>query len=183
MADPRADNCKAFHVDGGGKVDGVLLEYAARPSAMYELVYVKLISEALAGGSTVASFAVYDKSGVAVSEVVWLAWPWPSLSDGKLPPGNANGQHMIVNGFNAAGGEIGPLAMYVGDAKGNIISDVIGGLGLPNNRHVCYQMAWKERGGVNPPDPGDGDNADVLAAIAALDARVKALALHLGLVQ
>jgi hypothetical protein len=49
------------------------------------------------------------------------------------------------------------LALYVGDANGNPISDIIGGLGLPDNRHVCFMLTWKERSSavVTGPLPED----------------------------
>ena len=172
MADPRADNCKAFHLDGSGKVDGVELAYREIPSAMYELYNVRLITEAAAGGATVASFAVYDAHGFAVSENVYLAWAWPDLKDGKLLPGNQNNQHMIVNTYDPPA--LGPLAMFVGDDQGHIISDVIGGLGLPNHRHVSYQMAWRLRDTDHdvdpPPDPDTTpDASSIAAALLALN--------------
>jgi hypothetical protein len=31
----------------------------------------------------------------------------------------------------------------MGDRGGNVLSDVIGGLGLPAGRHVCYHLAFR----------------------------------------
>lgn len=166
MADPRAENCKAFHVTNGA-IDGVKLEYRSNPSSLYELVRVELIGEAEAAGNTVASYQVFDKGGLLTGERVYLAWPWPNLEQAQLS-GNQNGQHMITNGYDAAAGLIGPLALFVGDVNEQPISDVIGGLGLPNNRHVSFRLVWRERGAVEPIDPVDpGEPSATL--IAALD--------------
>ncbi len=173
MADPRADNCRAFRVDAGGKVTGVELVYVPNPSTPYELVRAELIDEAAAGGNTVASCTVLDKDGIQTGEKVWLAWVFPGMGDGKLLPGNPDGRHMITNGYNARESH-GPLGLYVGDAAGNVISDVIGGLGLPDNRHVCYRFTWKARDGAGPgtdPEPGGGSELleMVWRAVVALE--------------
>jgi hypothetical protein len=149
-ADPRADNARAFHIDASGKVDGVELVYVERPESTYQLVQARLIDEASAGGNTVAKFVVVDCFGTPISENVWLAWPWPTLDGGRLLPGNQNSEHMIVNKYDGAQGEIGPLAIYVGDGAGRIISDEIGGLGLPNGRHVSFYLAFRKRCGLLP---------------------------------
>lgn len=187
MTDPRAANCRGYHLDASGKVDGVLLEYRTQPSSLYELVKAELIGEAEAAGNTVATCIVLDRNGVQASERVYLAWPWPVLDGGKLLPGNPNGQHMVTNGYDAARGDIGPLALYIGDEKGDVISDAIGGLGLPNNRHVCYRVTWRERGaadGGGDGDTGGGGTGDNLAATNGLLQEIYSvlfdLARHLG---
>jgi hypothetical protein len=182
MSDPRAENCRAYHLAPDGRVDGVKLEYVPNPSTKYELIRCELIPEGDAGDTTVAHYQVLDKDNLMTGERVYLAWPWPEIKFRQLP-GNANGQHMIINGYDAAAGKVGPLALFVGDAKGEIISDVIGGLGLPNNRHVCYRLVWRERGAgtVTPPPPPEGGGGsatenlgDVVAAIDRLTAAVRA---------
>src|SRR5574343_1056612 len=152
VTDPRSPNCKAFHVNASGQVDGVELVYEAIPEAQYELVYVHLIDEAAAQGNTVATCTVLNKDGIDVAEPVYLAWPWPDLNNHALP-GNPDGKHMITNGYTPP--VIGPLALYVGDAQGVVRSDVIGGLGLPWNRHISFACVWKERSAEPepPPDP------------------------------
>jgi hypothetical protein len=178
MDDPRAQNCRAFRVDAAGKVIGVELEYVPVPSARYELIQVVLIDETEAAGQTVANFTVLDKNGVQAYERVWLAWPWPTMTDRSLP-GNPNSQHMITNGYNPP--DRGPLAMYVGDTGGNTISDMVGGLGLPFNRHVCYYMTWRERGSVEPdPEPEPEPNGDYGAVLERIASALERLTTHLG---
>ncbi len=171
MADPRADNCRGFAVDGAGLVSGVLLEVKPVPSSKYELVRAELVKEADATGNVVATCVVLDVNGIATAETVYLAWPWPTMADGKAPPGNPNGQHMM-SGLPYDPPDMGPGALYVGDAAGKPISDVVGGLGLPYRRHVCYRLTWKERGAQQPtePTPGEigGAVADLLAEIRDL---------------
>lgn len=149
--DPRTDNAKAFHTNSAGLVDGVELVYQERPWTTYQIVQARLVDEQSAAGNVVAKFVVVDCNGVPLSENVYLAWAWPELLDGKSLPGNQNNEHMIYTPYNPP--DIGPLALYVGDAKGNINSDVIGGLGLPFKRHVSYYVAFKKRCGVNVVTP------------------------------
>jgi hypothetical protein len=179
--DPRTANCQGYHVDANGKVDGVLLIWQPVPSSKYELIRAELVSEADAGGSTVATCVVLDKGGIQTAERVWLAWAWPELKAGWGLPGNASGQHMITNGYPAHTGALGPLGLYPGDANHNPIGDLIGGVGLPDNRHVCYRFVWRERGATQPVD---GSTAvDLTATNALLERQVailEALARHLG---
>ncbi|MCB0243722.1 MAG: hypothetical protein KDI12_09950, partial [Anaerolineae bacterium] len=55
-----------------------------------------------------------------------------------------------------------PLAVYIGDGQGNVISDVIGGLGLPGGRHVCYDLVFRDR--------TDGGGAVSLAVVDSQEA-------------
>lgn len=188
MTDPRAENCRSYKLDAGGKVVGVNLVYQPIPSAKYELIQAKLIDEYEAGETLVATCSVLTKDGIVTAEKVWLAWAWPELVDGFGLPGNPNGQHIISNGYRAADGVIGPLALYPGDAQHNPIGDVIGGIGLPDNRHVCYLFTWRERGAVVVP-PATVDLTAVMVSQAGIHseqlrihADLERLARHLGLV-
>lgn len=195
--DPRTPNCRAFHVTADGKVDGVNLVYEERPATKYQLVYATLIDETQTQ-ATVATFDVLDTNGISITLPVWLAWPYPDLSN-RVLPGNQQKQHMITSTYDAARGVTGPLALYVGDAAGNPISDVLGGLGLPNSRHVSYALVWKERatgsGTGTPVDPPVNEYeehmleqvADALAELEAIHALLGSmstvlakLAVHLG---
>lgn len=182
MADPRNANCREFHLSNG-LVDGVNLDYLPMPQGTYELKSITLIPEAQAGGQTVATVTVLDRYGVPAEAPVVLAYPWGGGADmpNQLLPGNPARpvQHMITNGYDAAHGDKGPLAIYV-SVPGNVRvadSDVIGGLGLPNNRHVCYSLVYRERGAVEPgpdPEPGTGDLAETNALLRELIAAIKA---------
>jgi hypothetical protein len=141
--DPRSENARAYHMNAAGMVDGVELVYQERPDTKYQLVQARLVDEASAGGNTVAKFVVIDCYGTPTSENVYLAWPWPGMDGGKLLPGNQNSEHMIMNYYVPP--NIGPLAIYVGDSQGRIISDVVGGLGLPAKRHVSFYLAFRQR--------------------------------------
>ena len=188
-ADPRAANCRAFAKDAAGLITGVALDYVEQSASRYALYSVALIDEPTngVGGPTVATCTVLDANGIQVAERVYLAWPWPDLQQRALP-GNPNGQHFISNKFFPP--NKGPLALYVGDASGNVLSDVIGGLGLPEGHHVSYRVTWRERVSTPEPPPVEPPPGDDLAAgLAALQADVQALrsdvrqlALHLGLV-
>lgn len=201
MNDPRAENCRRFAVDAANKVAGVALTHLPAPAAKYELVKVELIDEETARGQTVAGVHVLDAAGLPCQVSCYLAWPWqgwqhPNRFENTLLPGNTNYpyQHMITNKYDPAGP--GPLAIFVGDWDGNVLSDVIAGLGLPAGRHVGYTLVYRERSAApepakpEPPDeppvvpPVSGELAQAVAGLAAQLARVEAkldrLARHLG---
>lgn len=149
MGDPRAANCKAYS-DLDGKVTGVMLEHIPVPDARFELVRVDLIDEASAANQQIASIHVLDAQHLPTPARVYLAWPWhnwmyPQRFEEMGLPGNPNipYQHVISNGYIPP--LLGPTAIFVGDASGNVISDVCGGFGLPFNRHVCYSLIFRER--------------------------------------
>lgn len=175
MADPRAANCKAY-ADQGGMVTGVELQYVEVPAAKFQLINANLIDEQAAAGQTIAWYNVLDKNNVPLySEKVYLAWPWPTLSDGKLLSG-APGQHMM-SGLPYDLPNIGPGEIHIENEQGQLISDRIGGLGLPNRHHVSYQLTFKERGGV-VPDPDGGDGCDLTPVLNEL-AELKAIVLEI----
>jgi len=177
--DPRAPNCRAFHTREDGKVDGVELAVQVNTLTPFRLLRVALIDEANAMGNTVATCQVVDAQGLPLGDQVSMAWPWPEPTEFALP-GNPNGQHPITNGYNPP--EMGPLALCLRDAQGNIASDVVGGLGLPWNRHVCYLATWQQRAAVPEPvpepEPEAGD--DLTAAVTRIAAALERLADHLG---
>jgi hypothetical protein len=194
--DPRADNAKGFHLGSDGKVDGVMLSYFERPETKYQLVSAELIGEADAGGNTVATVSVLDKNNIPKATTVYLCYPWEGHGfDSKfanmLRPGNSALpiQHVITNKYPSTLATGGPLAICVGGSGGNVDSDVIGGLGLPDARHVSYALTFKERGAVvvppvEPPDeppvtpPDDGTLAT--AYLAEIVTQLKRLNAHLG---
>lgn len=187
VSDPRAENCRAFTTDVQGRITGVSLSVIINPEARYALRRVELIDEVQAQGNTVATCTVLDATGLQIGQVVELAWPFPTLSEFALP-GNPNNQHMISNGFLPPA--IGPLALCI-RANGLIISDVVGGIGLPGNRHVSYRATFQERDASNPePDPdGDPDIPDIdatllwereIVAVEKIAATLERLADHLG---
>ena len=177
MTDPRAANCRQFSIDNAGLVTGVELDYRELPGGQFRLVKVELIDERAAQGNTVANCIVLDKDGNQAAAPVYLAWPWPNRTDWALP-GNPHGQHMITNGY--APPDSGPLMVYVGDAAGNPIGDVIGGLGLPHNRHVSYMTVWRERAAEPDPDPEPEPAPALDVAVARIANALERLASHLG---
>lgn len=156
MTDPRAENCRRFAVDAENKVTGVALTHLPAPAARFELIKAELIDEVTAQGQTVASVHVLDATNLPVQVHCYLGWPWqdwhfPARFAEKGLPGNTNYpyQHMITNKHNPS--EPGPLAIFIGDRDGNVLSDVIGGLGLPAGRHVGYHLVFRERTGALTP--------------------------------
>lgn len=164
--DPRAANAREFARDANGKVVGMNLPWMARPETPWELVQAVLLDENQALGNHVATCSALD-NGMETPVYFWLTWPYPEMTQRGLP-GNPNRQHEITSKF--AADKIGPLGIYIGDAAGNVQSDVIWGLGLPNGAHVCFFLTWRKRGAVAPPDDGSdsGDGADAGASVMLL---------------
>lgn len=167
-----AANCQGYKVDGAGKVVGVQLGIWYVPGARYEVYSASLRDEYNAGGRREAYCQAVDRNGIKVGAVVRLGFPWtggPTFAN-NLPPGNADNTHPIVNGYIPP--NLGPLAVYVGGNNAPE-SDIVFGLGLPLNRHVSFDIIFRERGAVvqppiDPPispDPG----ADVLRRLDRLE--------------
>jgi hypothetical protein len=166
MADPRAENCRGYRLEDG-HVTGVALDYVPVPQGRFELKSATLIDNRFSGDNTMATVAVYDKGGLPCEAPVVLAWPWTNSLPvaNRLLPGNPNRpvQHVIWNGYDAAAGHKGPLAIYVANQDGTADSDVCGGLGLPNNQHVCYSLVFQERGAGTPTEPTPGETSGAIA--------------------
>lgn len=173
MNDPRAANCQQFTTNNNGQVVGVLLTYLNHATAPYELLRVDLVDEIAAQGTTTARVQVLDTDNLPVQVKCALCYPWDIWQAGQqfqntLLPGNSNYpyEHIITNGYVPP--NQGPLAVALLDAQNNVISDVIGGLGLPLNRHVGYSMIFRQRG-TDTDDPG---NVDTLTRIAIANERI-----------
>jgi hypothetical protein len=187
MKDPRAENCRGY-AEFDGKVTGCKLTFKELPASTYELARVSMVDEAAAAGQTVATVSVVDRDGLPLPVYCYLAFPWqdwefPAHFENALLPGNPNVpyQHVITNKYNPSTDE-GPLAVFVGDKQGNILSDVICGLGLPAGRHVCYQLVFRERGAQTAGGSVVSEpQGDVAAALARVEAKLDRIAKHLGL--
>lgn len=184
--DPRNANCQAYHTDASGKVDGVELTHFPAPETQYALLSVDLIGEAAAQGNTTAAIHVLKADGSPATVQCYLGWPWPGWTypnhfGNTGLPGNSNYpyQHMITNAYNPSN-DRGPLAIFIGDAQGNVLSDVIGGFGLPAGRHVCYTLTFKERGAAGGDDEETGDSGAGLAMLQEIRDEIKLLRVHLG---
>ncbi|TXH52987.1 MAG: hypothetical protein E6Q97_14270 [Desulfurellales bacterium] len=175
-----APNCQGYKVDANGKVIGVQLGILPVANSRYEVYSATLRNEYDAGGRREAYCQVLDRNGIRVGAVVRLAYPWtggPTFAH-NLAPGNPDNTHPVINGYTPPA--IGPLALYVG-APNAPESDIVYGLGLPLNRHVSFDVVFRERGAVEPP-PIDPPTDPALRELAlrverieqSLDAFVKA---------
>jgi hypothetical protein len=178
-----ASNCQGYRVDGNSKVIGVQLGILPVAGSRYDVYRVSLRDEYQAGGRREAYCQVLDKNGIKVGSVVRLGYPWnggPTFAN-NLAPGNPDNTHPVVNPYNPGpdGKGIGPLALYVGGPNAPE-SDIVYGVGLPLNRHVSFDIIFRERGAivqppVDPPtEPGD-PGADVLLRLARIERALDAL--------
>jgi hypothetical protein len=163
MSNPLAESCRAFKTDVSGKVIGVELGITPINGAKYTIHSVRLRNEVEANGQTIAACYVYDASGLPAGEQVRLTWPGkqPPFSDSGLP-GNPNNVHVIINPYSPP--NQGPLALHVGGFNAPT-SDIVYGLGLPFNRHVSYDVVFKERT-LTPPDNTEVERINKLEAWA-----------------
>jgi len=166
MANPLDENCQGFRTDASGKVTGVLLGITKVEGAKYEVYSARLRDEYEAGGQTVAVCSVVDRNGIVTGIQARLAWPGkgPMFENSGLP-GNPNNVHVIINPYNPP--NQGPLALHDGGFNAPI-SDIVYGLGLPFNRHVGYEVTFREKGAViDPPtDPQEDERIAKLEAWA-----------------
>jgi len=170
--DPRAENCRANALNSANQVVGVELVVEKQPDTEYELVLAELIDETASGNNTVATCVVLNEANIQTAAKVYLSYPYWRLENAaahvgdpearlqnKLLPGNPSGEHVISNGYYPPA--VGPLALYVGDNAGRINSDIIGGVGLPYKRHVCFRFTWRKRAVAEEPDtPEEPDESD-----------------------
>ena len=167
---PLSENCQAFKTDAQGRVIGVELGITPINGAKYTVHSVRLRDEIEANGQTVAACAVYDALGFPTGEQVRLTWPGKQPPfDGSGLPGNPNNVHVISNGYNPimdGKTNFGPLALHVGGFNAPT-SDIVYGLGLPFNRHVSFDVVFREKSiTVPPPDDTDKERIDKLEAWA-----------------
>lgn len=154
-------NTTRFATDTHGKVVGVSLQVIAA-GTRYRVKELMLLDEHMAQGRTVAFTSVLH-SGIPTAVPVTLAWPFNGNK--HLPEGVthvAPVELVIPNGYNPP--NLGPLAIYVGN-KGQPESPIVGGLGLPLNRHVCYRVVFElVTDPVTEPEPmPPTDNGKLIA--------------------
>lgn len=154
--DPRSARAKAFN-NGSGKIDGMKLVYHQMPGTRFQLVDFDLFTEDESKGGTNTVVHVYKWANVGGQEVLiparvrcYLAWPIgsdgnPDGFEEKLVPGNVSEPYDHVTQSTFTPPKVGPLAIFIGNDQGEIDSDIGGGIGLPNNRHVCFHLVFVER--------------------------------------
>jgi len=179
------DNTQNFMLDNSGKVIGIDLAVIPIPGSTYECVGVRLVPETEAQGQNIATIMVLDEDNTPKSAPVYLGWPFDGTTrlTNRSLPGNQNypAQHVISNSFDPKSMR-GPLAVYVGGADGNIVSDVVGGLGLPYGHHISFHVTFRERaaGVVTPavmPDvPGLSAGASIEVQVAHIVKQIDLIA-------
>lgn len=180
--DPRSNNARGFALNAAGLVVGMNLPWEERPAAKYRIARATFIDEEQARGEHVCKFSVLDAQMIPVTERVMLRWFDPVQGERRALSGNQDNKHVISSPFPSASA-IGPLDILIEDAAGNIISDVWHGLGLPDKRHVCFEVAFVERTAANNPAPDPGDNPPPTSnggELARIAAALERIANHFG---
>lgn len=138
------ENTKQFKMENG-KVKGVELFITDVPNQEYIVSHLRLKDEEEANGKTIA----YCES--AGRKDFYLAWPWRqgyTSFKNKVPTGGSQGEHVISNGYNPP--DFGYLAIHLGKEP---ISQIVGGLGLPYNRHISFEIGFDKVDSVTPDKP------------------------------
>jgi hypothetical protein len=126
----------------------------------WECYQVSYLDENQSGGLHQIEAYLTGENGLPATGVtVWHDWP-----DGRVELiTDSSGMARVeiwANGFDPFVND-GPYRIYVdGD------SDIVGGMGLPLSRHVCYKCFFRKVSGVGPPPEPSG---------GVTEARVKAL--------
>ena len=148
--DPRDDTAKGHRQDSNGKITGIHVNVHTLPDIRFRCTSVQVMSEEKSMGQTVCYVTVKNRAGVIqCNERVVLATGYNGglTFDAILDAGNGNVpvEHMLSGGpFNPP--NLGPLAVFVADANGKPVSDVVGNLGLPYKRHINVLIEFTERG-------------------------------------
>ena len=178
VTDPRAENCRKFEQYPDGKIKSVELVIKKVPNAKYRVGNVRLIDEIEAQNSRNATAYVVNEKGIPLGITVSLAWPWPALHTFALP-GNPNNQHPVENRYDPP--NLGPLALCIREGD-TIVSDIIGGIGLPFKHHVSFSATFILNETPEPVPPVTPlPPVDTTAeAIKALHDTLKIIGKHFG---
>lgn len=141
-ADPRAPNARDHATDKNGKVTGVFINVHRTPGARFVCQSVRLIDENEAQGNTIIRVKFTGASGP-----LFLATGYQGNAtsfDDFLPDSSGHGELVMAgSGAKFYPPNLGPLAVVVRE-NGQIISDVIGNLGLSRGAHVSYEVVFSE---------------------------------------
>ena len=118
---------------------------------------VAYLDETQSGGKVNIYVTVIDRSGAPLSgKTVMLTWGGRSAEDEKAyaftEGGNCNFPMSGDSSFSPDRGEHGTYEISV---VNDGISEIVGGMGLPLRRHVCYLITIQEYGVTPPPPPGE----------------------------
>lgn len=137
------NNTKKFTTENG-LVTGIELQVYDVPNQEYVISHLRLIDEEEANGRTIAYCSSTDGRGD-----FYLSFPWrpgDTNFQNSIAVGGSNGQHVITNGYSPP--DLGWLAIHMGKKP---ISQIVGGLGLPFNRHVSFEIVFTPKDSIVPP--------------------------------
>lgn len=145
--DPRSSNARNLIISPDSKVAGVYLAHHRNPDTRYYCARAKVLGEGDAsGGQVVAKTWVYGKN--KKPQEAWITLGIGYKGDDQHFDDTARKygsyiEHPTVNAYIPP--NLGPLAIFLTDENGTIISDVIGSLGLPYGRHISVEIDFRER--------------------------------------
>ena len=135
--DPRAENARR-HSEEGKPCDACWLIVHANTQKQYRCKSVRVLGEVEGGGKHVAW--VHQPGTESVVLATGYNGDDHSFDQRIL---HAAGQELVING-KFIKPALGPLAIFL-ERNGQIISDVIGSIGLPNGSHLCYEVVFEAR--------------------------------------
>lgn len=132
----------------------VTVDRAPEGKPRWRLVQFAYQDERESGGRHNCYVTTLDANGAPQSGVrVWQKWPDAAQNEtAKITQGGACDFGIYGGPFYPDRGERGAYWFYVADPGQ---SDIVRGVGLPVNRHVCYYLTfrWMPAGAPIPPSP------------------------------
>lgn len=144
--DPREFNTTHHNPPPGqdGKVDAVHLTVHPAPGVRkYRCIRTQLLSD---DPSCNIYVSVVDNRGRAIMVNVMMATGYQGNANtfhAYMPPGNPNGSFFMGSDSRFLPPNVGPLAIMIREGN-EIVSDVVGSLGLARGQHMSYFIVFRE---------------------------------------
>lgn len=144
--DPRQTNARSHATGPDGRPTAVWLTVLTQPSKRFDTAYVEFLPH---DESCNIYVTVFDSKAqpLPLNNVRMITgWQESATSFDKLidAPGSP-GNFFMGSDAKFYPPSLGPLAVCVLDDQGNIDSDIVGSMGLPNGNHGSYRVTFVER--------------------------------------
>ena len=165
--DVRTESARDHSEDAAGRVTGVHLTVHENKLFRYAANFVDVLGEDRSEGKTVAWVKLAgDAKPDGVKPALLIGYQgndWAFI-DGMVMK-EFGDDLVITNKFEPP--NLGPLAVALVDEQGAIVSDVVGSLGLPWGRHVCFDIVFHDREQIGEQEVINlSESADVKAEVA-----------------